>query len=199
MNRAVIDHYDRLIELDNDPVRDPQPLRDYMDKWDGVAFLERLRLDGTQSALEIGVGTGRLAQRIAPKCARLCGIDLSPKTISRARENLAGMENVDLFCGDFLKHDFSERFDLICSSLTFMHIRQKREAVEKIASLLNPGGRAVISIDKSRQPFIDAGFGRLEIFPDEPLQLEMLLCEAGLKVEPTIGTEFAIILSACKN
>lgn len=198
MNRAIIAHYDRLIELDNDPVRDPQPLRDYMDKWDGAAFMELLKLDRSKSVLEIGVGTGRLAMRVAPRCARFVGIDLSGKTIVRARENLSEMGNVGLVCGDFHTYEFDKGFDLIYSSLTFMHIRQKRQAVEKIASLLNPGGRAVISIDKNRQPFINAGFGSLEIWPDDPAQLAELLCEAGLKMETILETEFAFILLASK-
>lgn len=30
----VIEHYDKLIEEKNDPVYDPKPLKEYMDKWD---------------------------------------------------------------------------------------------------------------------------------------------------------------------
>lgn len=198
MNREIIAHYDRLIDLENDPARDPKPLREYMDRWDGKAFHDLLKLKPFHSVLEIGVGTGRLAMRVAPRCARFAGIDLSPKTIARARENLSDLDNVRLFCGDFLKWEFAERFDVIYSSLTFMHIRQKREAAQRIAELLNPGGRAVISIDKNRQDFIDAGFGRLQIDPDDPESLAECLCAAGLKVEPVEETEFAFIISGHK-
>ena len=31
----IITHYDKLIDDNNDPFRDPPPLREYMDKWDG--------------------------------------------------------------------------------------------------------------------------------------------------------------------
>lgn len=199
MNRRIAAHYDRLIELDNDPARDPQPLREYMDKWDGEVFFNRLCLDKTKSVLEIGVGTGRLAMRAAPECSRLVGIDLSAKTIARARENLAGMENIELICGDFLEYDFEERFDIIYSSLTFMHIREKSRAVSKIALLLNAGGRAVISVDKNRQDFIDAGFGVLETYPDDPEKLAGDFYEAGLKMEAIEETEFAFILAAEKK
>ena len=198
MNRAVIAHYDRLIDIDNDPARDPQPLRDYMDNWDGTAFHMLLELKPQLSVLEIGVGTGRLAQRIAPECARFVGIDLSPKSIVRAKENLIECRNIRLICADFLEYAFTETFDVVCSSLTFMHIRQKREAVMKITRLLNPGGRAVISIDKNRQSFMDAGFGRLEIYPDDPEQLTEYFCEAGMIVEKITETEFAFIVAAKK-
>lgn len=79
-------HYDLLIDEGNDPYRDPPVLQAYMDNWDGQPFLDALELTRDKSVLEIGIGTGRLAARAAPRCARLTGIDLSPKTIARARE-----------------------------------------------------------------------------------------------------------------
>ncbi len=118
-NNDVIKHYDLLIDENNDPIHDPKPLRDYMDKWDGQAFIDKMELDKKTSVLEIGVGTGRLAIRVAPLCGRLHGIDISPKTIDRAKENLPKQTNVSLYCGDFLSYEFSEIFDVIYSSLTF--------------------------------------------------------------------------------
>ena len=194
MNREIIAHYDGLIEMDNDPARDPKPLREYMNKWDGDAFFNLLALDKSKSVLEIGVGTGRLAMRAARECGRFTGIDIAPKTIARARENLAGTKNASLICGDFLEHEFAEKFDVIYSSLTFMHIQRKQDAAAKIASLLNDGGRAVISIDKNRQTFIDAGFGKLEIWPDDPGQITECFRKTGLRLETIEETEFAFIL-----
>ena len=63
--RDVIEHYDKLIEENNDPARDPKPLKDYMDKWDGKQFIESMQLDNSKSVLEIGVGTGRIALKVA--------------------------------------------------------------------------------------------------------------------------------------
>ena len=40
----VIDHYDLLIEEQNDPFRDLPVLQEYMSKWDGVPFLEAMEL-----------------------------------------------------------------------------------------------------------------------------------------------------------
>ena len=83
--KDVIEHYDKLIDENNDPARDPKHLRDYMDKWDGEIFVESMRLDKSKSILEIGVGTGRLAMKVAPLCRKFIGIDVSPKTILRAK------------------------------------------------------------------------------------------------------------------
>ena len=39
----VIKHYDGLIDENNDPVRDPQFLKSYMDKCDGHKFIESMQ------------------------------------------------------------------------------------------------------------------------------------------------------------
>lgn len=71
INSDVIQHYDLLIEENNDPVHDPKPLKDYMDKWDGQAFIDKMDLDKDKSVLEIGVGTGRLAVKTVILCKDL--------------------------------------------------------------------------------------------------------------------------------
>ena len=148
----IIRHYDTLIDENNDPVHDPKQLRDYMDKWDGQAFIDEMRLDTDKSVLEIGVGTGRLAVRVAPLCGHFVGIDISSKTIERAKENLKEHANVNLISGNFLTYDFgSRKFDVIYSSLTFMHIKKKQYAIDKIASFLAENGRFVQSSFENRK------------------------------------------------
>jgi ubiquinone/menaquinone biosynthesis C-methylase UbiE len=134
--KNVISHYDLLIDENNDPVHDPLPLREYMDRWDGESFIDLMELDGTKSVLEIGVGTGRLAVRTAPKCGEFYGVDISPKTVLRAKENLSAFGNVQLITGDFMDMDFCCTFDVVYSSLTFMHFEDKMAAVQKISALL---------------------------------------------------------------
>lgn len=195
----MISHYNALIGENNDPVRDPAPLKEYMDKWDGRAFIGALQLSLDKSVLEIGVGTGRLAVRICGQCSRFTGMDLSPKTIERARENLREFANAGLICSDFLTYPFTEKFDIICSSLTFMHIRDKRAAIRKAAGLLNPKGRFVLSIDKNRQTEIDSGTRRITVYPDTPEEIRNLITEAGLNIEKQFETEFAVIFAAVKE
>ena len=38
----VIEHYDKLIEENNDPVYDPAPLKEYMNKYDGQIFIDKM-------------------------------------------------------------------------------------------------------------------------------------------------------------
>lgn len=193
---SVIYHYDSFIDEDNDPVYDPRPLQEYMDKWDGQAFIEALQLSTEKSVLEIGVGTGRLAVRVCDKCGRFTGIDISPKTIELAKENLRAFTNAKLLCGDFLTYPFPKTFDIVYSSLTFMHIKDKRAAIKKVADLLSRGGRFVLAIDKNQQTLLDCSSRKIEIYPDTPEEITSLLIGAGMTIENEFEVEFAVIFVA---
>ena len=198
MHTDLIRHYDLLIDEGNDPVHDPAHLRAYMDNWDGPVFLKMLELDATKTVLEIGVGTGRLAIRTAPLCGAFYGIDLSPKTIRQAAENLSHLKNVHLLLGDFMDMATEQTFDVIYSSLTFMHIQDKQQAIEKAAALLNPGGRFVLSIDKNQDPVLDMGTRKITTFPDTPEAVRACIAAAGLEMTARAETEFAHLFAAAK-
>lgn len=193
MINNIIQHYDLLIDQNNAPVRDPESLRVYMDKWDGQEFIDALELDNKKSVLEIGVGTGRLGIRVAPYCKCFIGIDISPKTIERAKENFKKFNNVTLFCGDFLEHLFEQKFDVIYSSLTFMHIKEKQCAINKVEELLNSNGVFVLSIDKNQNSFIDIGNSKVRIYPDSPEKINEYICNSNMVVERQIEKEFSYI------
>ena len=195
-NDDVIRHYDLMIDENNDPVHDPEPLREYMDKWDGRQFIDSLQLTKEKSVLEIGVGTGRLAVRVAPECREIFGIDLSPKTAERAKENLKKQTNVTLVCGDFMSYEFGRKFDVIYSSLTFMHIRDKQAAVNKVRSLLNIGGRFVLSIDKNQSDTIDYGTRKIKIYPDNKEEIVKYITQSGMNLMKVFETDFAFVFIA---
>ena len=194
----VITHYDMLINENNDPFRDEPILQEYMDKWDGKLFLDALKLDKTKNVLEIGIGTGRLAVKVLPWCKKLTGIDISPKTINRAKENLKEHININLICDDFITHDFEERFDIIYSSLTFMHFEDKRSVIVKIDTLLNKGGVFCLSIDKNQDEYIDVGTRKLKVYPDTPDNMTMLIEKTNMNVSDVFETESAYIIVSNK-
>ena len=196
--KEVIEHYNKLIEENNDPARDPEPLRDYMDKWDGEKFIDSMQLDKSKSVLEIGIGTGRLAIKIAPNCKSLCGIDISEKTIGRAAENLSIYQNINLICGDFTSFEFEEQFDVIYSSLTFMHIQDKLSAIQKIAALLTNKGVFVLSIDKTENDHIDMGDRKIKIYPDNPNDIRSYLSISKLKIINEFETDHAYVTVSTK-
>ncbi len=195
----VIEHYDKLIDEGNDPVYDPAPLKEYMDKWDGQVFIDSLELDKTKTVLEIGVGTGRLAVKTAPLCARFLGVDISPKTINRAEQNLLKYPNVNLKCADFMNCGFSDTFDVIYSSLTFMHIQQKKLFINKVRSLLNPNGRFVLSIDKNQEEYMTCGDRTIHIYPDTPDDIKGYFEGADIKLLDCSEVEFAYIFVGIKS
>ncbi len=198
-SRKTVEHYDLLIDEDNDPVHDPKPLQEYMNKWDGSSFIEQMQLNKNKSVLEIGVGTGRLAAQVAPLCGEFYGVDISSKTIERAKENLAGFMNVKLTCADFLSYEFDRSFDVVYSSLTFMHIEEKQRAVNKIVGLLDDAGRFVLSIDKNPSEFIDTGTRKIRIYPDTADAMAGYIITAGLTILNQYDTELATVFVAQKG
>jgi 2-polyprenyl-3-methyl-5-hydroxy-6-metoxy-1,4-benzoquinol methylase len=194
----VIDHYDKLIEENNDPFHDPKPLRDYMDKWDGLDFIREMQLSTNKKVLEIGIGTGRIANKVAPLCETLIGIDISPKTIEKAGENLIIHNNIILYCADFMKYEFDCLFDVIYSSLTFMHIKEKQMAISKVSKLMNHNARLVLSIDKNQSQYINMGTRIISIYPDNCDDIGNYIESANLRLERQYETEFAHIFVAIK-
>lgn len=192
--KEIIEHYNKLIDENNDPARDPAPLKAYMDQWDGQQFIESMQLNTSQSVLEIGIGTGRLALRVAPLCKNLCGIDISDKTVARASVNLSAYQNISLICDDFMTYQFKESFDVIYSSLTFMHIQDKRSAIQKVASLLNANGLFVLSIDKNQNEYIDMGNRKIKIYPDDPMEIQNYLSKSNMKLIDQFETAYAYVI-----
>ena len=191
----VAKHYDILIDEGQDPVHDPKPLKDYMNKWDGQLFIDKMQLDKTKSVLEIGVGTGRIAVSVAPECKDFTGIDVSEKTIAQAGKNIkSGLFNKPvLICADFLEYKFEKNYDVVYSSLTFMHIQQKQKAFDMVSKILNPNGRFVLSIDKNRDRYIDMGAYKVKVYPDNETDIKAYAKNAQLKLIEEFETEFAFI------
>lgn len=199
MKVSVKEHYDLLIQEENDPVRDPPVLQEYMNQWDGPAFLQALAPSPDSRVLEIGVGTGRLARQVLKiGCGSFTGIDLSPATIRRAEENLEKWDNLSLIQGDFLTYPFSQTFDIIYASLTLFHFKDKETFVRKVGQLLCRGGRVVFSIPKEAQTSIQYGTREVELYPDDFHYLAALLEAAGLQVQKPLEVAFALILIADK-
>lgn len=194
----VIKHYDNLIDENNDSFRDPKPLREYMDKWDGQEFINEMQLSGKESVLEIGIGTGRIAAKVEPLCLQLCGIDISPKTIDRAKENLNKNKNVKLICADFFEYKFREVFDVVYCSLTSMHFEDKQGFILKVNTLVKQGGRFVLSIDKNQSDYIDMETYKVKIYPDKPEQIVSYAEATEMHIERQFETEFAHVFVLSK-
>ena len=195
----VIAHYDLLVDENNDPFYDSTELKDYMNKWDGQVFIDALQLDENKEILEIGLGTGRIAVKVAPYCKRLTGIDISPKTIQRAKENLKSYSNISYINGDFISHEFKEKFDVIYSSLTMMHFKNKAYVIDKIDSLLNNDGIFCLSIDKNQSEYIDMGNRKVKIYPDTLDNIKSIIGKTTMLVVNVIETDNSYIIASRKK
>jgi len=132
---------------------------DAMDDYDGMVvraipeyerMLEALlmlvqRLGKPERILELGVGTGLVAQallRSFPK-AHLTAIDFAPSMIEKAARRLSRLRNrVELVEGDFYEVGFPCPTDLVVSSLAIHHLDdvQKAQLFEKVYACLGEDG-----------------------------------------------------------
>ena len=100
-----------------------------------------------QSILDVGTGTGRMLQVLAPAAARAVGLDVSPAMLAVARANLdeAGLRHVQLRQGDAyaIPPDLA-RFDLVIVHQVLHYLDDPLRAVREAARALKPGGRLLI-------------------------------------------------------
>lgn len=162
------EHYEKLIEEGNDPCFDSKELQAYMNRWTGFRFLELMKLNNNKEVLEIGIGTGRVAKQVLEiGCKKLVGLDISPKTIERAKENLIQYDNIELIEGDIVDCDFKERFDIAYSVLTFLHIEDKKRALQNIINSLKINGIFLVSIDACDDNCLDYGNRVIKTYPTD--------------------------------
>ncbi|MDH5639007.1 MAG: class I SAM-dependent methyltransferase, partial [Nitrospinota bacterium] len=97
--------------------------------------------------LEIGCGEGLLTQRLAPMAKAMLAGDISDLAVTRARERFADLGNVRVERMDILVDEFQESFDLVAASevLYYLERDQLPEAVEKVKSLVKPGGALLLA------------------------------------------------------
>lgn len=196
--KDVSKHYDLLIENGNDPFLDGKELSEYMDKYDGKQFIDLLNLDKSKNVLEIGCGTGRITKKIVNNFSYYTGIDISKKTVFVAKEHFKNYDNIDFIHGDFINYDFNNTYDVIFSTLTFMHFKDKKKVLVKAFNLLNCNGTFVLSIDKNNQNFIDTGYSKIKVFPDNPEKISKILTTVGFYNLSIKETELAFLISANK-
>lgn len=100
-----------------------------------------------ESVLDLGTGTGRILQVLAPKAHRAVGLDVSPAMLGVARSNLdeAGLRHVQLRQGDayVLPSDLA-RFDLVILHQVLHYLDDPARAVREAARALKPGGRLLV-------------------------------------------------------
>jgi SAM-dependent methyltransferase len=111
-----------------------------------VDFLEPFAGGG---ALELGIGTGRIALPLAGRGVRVEGIDLSPDMVAQLRRKPGGGD-IPVAIGDFATTSVEGRFSLVYLVFnTIMNLTSQDAQVacfRNAAAQLVPGGRFVVEV-----------------------------------------------------
>ena len=104
---------------------------------------------GTGAALELGVGTGRIAIPLSRRGVRVHGIDLSPDMVTQLRAE-AGGDGIGVTIGDFATTRVAGAFKLAyLLRNTIMNLTTQDSQVacfRNVAAQLEPGGCFVIEV-----------------------------------------------------
>jgi demethylmenaquinone methyltransferase/2-methoxy-6-polyprenyl-1,4-benzoquinol methylase/ArsR family transcriptional regulator len=99
------------------------------------------------SVLDLGTGTGRMLEIIAPHADRAVGIDQSRAmlNVARARLDQAGLRNVQLRQGDLYALPVErDAYDLVVLHQVLHYLDDPSRAIREAARALRPAGRLLI-------------------------------------------------------
>lgn len=97
--------------------------------------------------LDIGTGTGRIAELLEPRARQVTGLDKSPEMLRFARARLQHLPagRVELLQGDFSALPFAaEAFDTVVFHQVLHYAHQPDYALAEAARVCRPGGRIAI-------------------------------------------------------
>ena len=110
-----------------------------------VALLEGLGLTRESVVVEFGAGTGQFSVEVAPACARLIAVDVSPIMLRQLEDKIAalGLSNVDVVRAGFLTYEHAgSPADFIYSRFALHHLPDfwKAVALDRLRRMIRPGG-----------------------------------------------------------
>lgn len=122
----------------------------YDDKQDAnataeVEVLSRLGLDGDATVVDLGAGTGQFALAIAPVCARVIAVDVSPVMLAVLRDKVErlALSNIEVVEAGFLSYEHRGPLaDIVYSRWALHHLPDfwKALALTRIRNILRPNG-----------------------------------------------------------
>ncbi len=110
------------------------------DTW-AEQVLNRLDLEGDETVLDAGCGTGRMIALLRDRHPglTLIGADSSPAMLARARANLG--DGIELIESSLLDLTLDKPVDIVVSNAVFHWITEHQTLFDRIFALLRPGGR----------------------------------------------------------
>lgn len=116
------------------------------------AVIARAALTSGEEVLDLGTGTGAVAQRAAASVrprGRVRAVDISPEMLALAqqRTDALGLSDVSLLEGSAESIPADDgAFDVVLACLSLMYAINREAAAREIARVLRPGGRLVAAV-----------------------------------------------------
>ena len=119
-----------------DRVSDPQV------EW-ARALLDRLPLEGDETVLDAGCGSGRVTRLLLERLprGRVIAVDAAPSMVEQARAALG--DRADVRLGELTALDLGEQVDAVFSNAVFHWIPDHDALFSSLHGALRPGGRLV--------------------------------------------------------
>lgn len=155
-----------------------------------AALSDALGTDPLGALLDVGTGTGRIAELLAPRSGCVTAFDKSPEMLRIARARLQHLPtgSVDLVQGDFTALPFPDAaFDTVLFHQVLHYAQAPEEVLTEAARVARPGGTiAVVDFaahdrEELRTQHAHARLG----FSDE--QMLGLLTDAGFTAAPPVA------------
>jgi trans-aconitate 2-methyltransferase len=107
----------------------------------GVEVLDRLELEGDETVLDAGCGTGKVTQELNARLPRghVIAVDAAPSMVEQARALLPA--TVDVRQADLLSLSLEQPIDAVLSTATFHWIPDHDRLFQRLHGALKPGGR----------------------------------------------------------
>lgn len=108
--------------------------------------LERLPLEGDETVLDAGCGSGRVTRLLAERLprGRVIGVDGSESMVAEARRSLADLgDRVEVVHSDLLELELEQPVDAAFSNATFHWVLDHGLLFRRLRAALKPGGRLV--------------------------------------------------------
>lgn len=116
---------------------------------------DAIAIDGTQTVLDVGTGTGFIAAGLAPRAARVIAIDNSPAMLDVARDNLAqlGIDNVEVHEADLTQLPLNDdSVDAAVANMVLHHAPDPAGMLAEMTRVTRPNGWVAIT-DAIEHPY----------------------------------------------
>lgn len=137
---------------------------------------------GGNSLLEVGVGNGALIAVALEMGFHVTAVEI----IERIAQETADLLHCPILCGDFLKMDEAQRFDIITMGDVLEHLQEPAEGLRKAHRLLRDGGVLWLST-----PNYESAFSQLHKAEDpmwrEPFHITYFSRESLMRLVEQVG------------